>query len=144
MLNVSKLSKKILETFSNLPSLKTSGAIYKGPRNNRTITGKSFIEFGSRDDARAAMKILKDAPSPAGFTIKIKAALTKVNGSRNWALGEAERMLIDFVKNNQEKPQVTIEWKERCVKIGTEICFSQEPADLKGKFVGIASHLNLP
>ena len=73
-----KLIQNFLNGIPDTPPFKTSGIIYKGPRNNRQETKMSFIEYGSTDDARALLKKIKELPCIlGGQNIKIKAGLTK-------------------------------------------------------------------
>ena len=74
--------------------------------------------------------------------MKIKGALTKVNNARNYHLGEAARIITEFSKaHDSSNVQVTIDWKERSVKRGTDAVFQQGRDELKGEFVGMAAHL---
>ena len=139
-----QLIQLFLNGIPDTPPLKTSGIIYKGPRNNRQETKMSFIEYGSTDDARALLKKIKELPCIlGGQNIKIKAGLTKVNGARNYHLGEAARIITEFSKTyDSSVVQITIGWKERIVKRGlVDILFQQKNDELKGTFGGIAAHL---
>ena len=51
-----------------------------------------FVEYFTIDDASAALELLKNEKIEFGKTyIFIKAALAKVNASRNWSLRAAEQ-----------------------------------------------------
>ena len=135
--------EKFLSSVPSLPLVRNMGVIKTGPKNNKVITRMSYAEYASVDDAREALKILKNVPfTVAATTFTIKAGLTKVNASRNWALKEAAKMVK--VLEASKSADVAIDWQARCVKIGTEIVFSQLREDLKGSFSGIAGHLHLP
>ena len=137
----------MIKDFPNIPSSKKCGDVFKGAGNKREITDKSYVEYCSIDDAREALKSLKDKPFSTGSkTILIKAALSKINLTRNWALRKAKEVVTDFAKGSTEHKNAEVEiiWKERCVKIGTEKLFIQLRDELKGSFHGIAVHLKLP
>ena len=56
-------------------------------------------------------------------------------------------ILAKFAKTSNDFKNVEVEivWKgERGVKVGTERLFIQNRDELKGSFVGCASHLKLP
>ena len=86
----------ILKFFEGIPILPTSrncGAIFEYPAYKGVLSDKSYVEYCSADDAREAMKCLKERPLTIGSkTIKIKAALSKVNMARNWALRKAKEI----------------------------------------------------
>ena len=126
-----------------VPKFNSIGIIWKGPKNNRTSTNMCFVEFFTPDDAAAALKELKNKKLEFGSTsILIKGALTKVNGSRNWSLRAAEKVLqgVPDIK----KDGLKIDWKTRNVEYGGAIAFDQQPNDLKGSFVEPFTHLILP
>ena len=84
--------EKFLVKYPSLPKYISVGVIPKGPKNNRTATKMSFVEFSSSDDAYSALKLLKSEKLEFGSaSITIKGALTKVNGTRNYSLGAAEK-----------------------------------------------------
>ena len=89
----------------------------------------------------------KSAFHVSGKQTHVKAALSKINRSRNWALRAAKTILTDFAKtsDNFKNAEIEIVWKgERGVKMGPERVFIQSRDELKGNFVGCASHLKLP
>ena len=93
-----KLIEKFLVGFQNLPKIQNIGLILKGPRNNRQATNISYVEFYSTDDVSEVLVITKGSSFKVGNeSITPKRALTKINGSRNWALREAEKMIKAFV-----------------------------------------------
>ena len=138
-----EMISKYPSSIQNIPVIRNQGGIMKGPKANRVLTRLSFIEYSSVDDARNALKILKQHPfTLAGATLSVKSALTKVNASRNWALKEADKMAKTLEAS--KSANVSIDWTNRCVKVGTDIIFSQTKDDLKGTFCGMAGHLKLP
>ena len=143
-----KLIQNFISGFSTVPSSSNFGAIFTGPSNKRAIADKSYVEFSSIDDARAALKIMESGVfHVSGKKTRVKAALSKINRSRNWALRAAKTILAEFAKTSNDFKNVEVEivWKgERGVKVGTERLFIQNRDELKGSFVGCASHLKLP
>ena len=86
------LIEKFLSSVPSLPLVRNMGVIKTGPKNNKVITRMSYAEYASVDDAREALKILQKVPfTVAATTFTIKAGLTKVNASRNWALKEQQK-----------------------------------------------------
>ena len=72
----------------------------KGPKNKREPTRLSYVEYFSTDDVESALSLIKDTPQKIGSeTIMCKKVLSKTNASRNWALGEAGKMINTFAGN---------------------------------------------
>jgi hypothetical protein len=69
-----------------------------------------------------------------------------MNASRNWALGEAGKMINTFAGNTSTvtKTEVKIDWSLRCVSLAGVEGFKQKPDDLKGTFSGACIDLKLP
>ena len=79
-----KMIQNFISGFSTVPSSSNFGAILTGPSNKRVITDKSYVEFSSIDDARAALKIMESGVfHVSGKETRVKAALSKINRSRN-------------------------------------------------------------
>eukprot|EP00973_Karenia_brevis_P090353 12402186-Karenia_brevis.AAC.1 len=70
----------------------------------------------------------------------MKVALTSINRKRNWALREAANQ----AKLHEGIASPIILWKERMVKYGEEIIFSQGQFDITGLFHGRFQNLKLP
>ena len=82
----------------------------KGPKNNRQATKVSYVEYFSRGDVSEVLKITKESSFNVGsVSISPKKALTQINGARNWALREVEKLIKAFVGGNQE--DIKIDWK---------------------------------
>ena len=75
-----------------------------------------------------------------GNTLKAKAALSAINRKRNWALRE----VANHAKIRKRILSPTIFWKDRVVKNGEDLIFSQERYDITGSFHGQFSDLKLP
>ena len=134
---------KLFQSISGFPHVVTSGIILKGPRNDRKPTKFSFIEFATTDMVREALVLLKNKSLTVnGSSISFKNALTKINGVRNYSLREAEKMAKDRVSVGKET--IVIDWKNRCVNLGTTTIFSQSRDEMKGTFQGDFSDLVLP
>jgi hypothetical protein len=135
--------EKFLAKFPSVPKYISVGVIPKGPKNNRSATKMSFVEFCSSDDAYSALKVLKSEKLEFGsVSITIKGALTKVNGTRNYSLGAAERMIR--ATPDVKADGIKIDWKTRKIEYGGEEVFCQQQNELKGTFMGAFSHLVLP
>ena len=96
----------------------------------------SYVEYSTSDEAREALKILKTVSlTTGGNSIKIKAALLKVNKSRNWALKESKKLLTNFAKESEQfkNEAVEIDWPTRCVKVGTTTMFEQKKDEQASK-----------
>jgi len=121
------------------------GNFWRGPRNNRSLTKVGFAEFGSADAARAFLNASSESAvlTQGGASIKIKAALTKTNAQRNWAL----RAALDLIKQSAPARGSTVEGffdNRRCVKVDGEVAFEQDREQLDGTFRGRFSDLRLP
>ena len=138
-----KMIEEFFAGFQKLPKVSNIGLILKGPKNNRQATKLSYAEFYSRDDVSEVMKITKDSSFKIGdVSISPKKGLTKINGARNWALREAEKLIKEFMGGSQD--DIKIDWKKRTIEKGTTPLFDQQPSDLKGTFLGACSSLTLP
>ena len=120
-----------------------AGCFHSGPYNNQKLTRVSYAEFGSQDTARKVLdRLNKSELTVNGASIGIKAARTKLNGTRNYSLRSAE----EKIKASDAKggAEVILDWKERVIKVGTKIAFKQEKADITGSFLDPFSSLTLP
>ena len=89
------------------------------------------------------MKITKDSSLKVGNeSISPKYGLTKINGARNWALREAEKLIKEFVGGSPD--DIKTDWKKRTIQKGTTVLFEQKPGELKGTFFDGCSNLVLP
>ena len=89
------------------------------------------------------MKITKDSSLKVGNeSISPKYGLTKINGARNWALREAEKLIKDLMGGSPD--DIETDWKKRIIQKGTTTLFDQQPGELKGTFLGACSSLTLP
>ena len=119
----------------------------KGPKNKRLPTRLSYVEYFSTDDVQTVLNHIKDTPQKFGNEqITCKKALTKINASRNWALGEAGKMINAFAGNtsSETKTEVKIDWALRSATLGGTEVFKQKSDDLKGVFSGACIDLKLP
>jgi hypothetical protein len=78
--------------------------------------------------------------SVSGSTIKIKKGVSKFNKSRTWALLKGR----DVVAASDGGASATVDMKERCVKVGTDVVFQQGKDECRGSFCGAFAHLTLP
>ena len=116
----------------------------EGAKKQSTSDKFELCSVFSTDDVSVALKIIKDVPFKVGNESKSpKRALTKINRARNWALGEAEKVVKTFV-GTTTKDEIKIDWKARKVLHGTIEMFVQTQDDLKGEFFGTCSSLELP
>ena len=129
----------------NFPSIKFNdhGNFMKGPRNRRTLTPASYVEFSSSDARDDALKVMgTSANLSTGERLKVKAAITKLNSHRNWALRAAkdvaEKSPLCIGKN------IDLDMKNRVLKVGGEVAFQQNPNETSGSFTSKFSSLKLP
>jgi len=130
---------------SHAPSYRIvdAGCFYSGPYNNQKLTRVWYAEFGSQDTARKVPdKLSKSELKVNGASIGIKAARTKLNGTRNHSLRSAEEQIK--ASDATGGAEVILDWKERVIKVGTKIAFKQEKADITGSFLDPFSSLTLP
>ena len=115
----------------------------KGPKNKREITRFSYVEYFSTDDVKTVLDFVKNTPlNVGGDSISVKRALTKINGSRNWALREAEKLVKAFAENISG--EVKLQWPTRSVLLNDLEVFKQTTDDMKGTFSGARKDLKLP
>ena len=132
-----------LRGFQNLPNTQNIGMIMKGPKNKREITRLSYVEYFSSDDVKTVLDFVKNTPlNVGGDSISVKRALTKINGSRNWALREAEKLVKAFAENISG--EVKLQWQTRSVLLNDLEVFKQTTDDMKGTFSGACKDLKLP
>ena len=136
---------KIDPVLKNFPHIRFSdiGNFMKGPRGSRVITPAAYAQLGSSDARDAALKLLgASATLTTGEQVKVKAAISKVNSHRNWALRKAEELVK--ASNSAAGKRVELSFKERVVKVDNAVAFEQSPEDLGGTFKGAFSSLRLP
>ena len=136
---------EVARIMRNFPSIKFSdhGNFMKGPRSNRSMTPASYVEFASsdaRDDALKAMG--SSANLSTGERLKVKAAITKLNSHRNWALRAAKEVLEKSSLCTGRN--IELDMKSRVVKVGGEVAFQQAPNETAGNFTPKFSSLKLP
>ena len=103
-----------------------------------------YVEYFSSDDVQSVLGLVKNTPLNIGTdNILIKKALTKMNGSRNWALREAEKFAKTYAENNSGG-EVKLEWMTRRVTLQGEDVFKQTADEMKGNFPGACKDLKLP
>ena len=113
----------------------------KGPRNARVLDKVSFAEFICEDVARDFVEKASSVPFVVGEkTLKVKRAKTRFNRSRDWSIRKAHEILSSKFREKSFE----IVWKDRVVKVGDDICFSQTEFDARGSFTGNFGHLTLP
>ena len=118
---------------------------YKGPYSKRTLGKVAFVEFATKDEVREFLKAFNDSGSEVkvhGTKLKVAAALTKLNKSRNWALNNAHELVRAAAA---EETTVEVQKKpERKVLVNENEAFVQPKDVPKGSFVGHFAHLELP
>ena len=92
-------------------------------------TAKKFL-----DTAKGSNNLNVD-----GVALKAKAALSAINSKRNWALREAANQ----AKLHKGMSAAEIFSKDRVVKHGSDVIFSQSQYDLTGTFHGVYKDLKL-
>ena len=117
------------------------GNFYQGPKNNRKMSKASYVELPNADIAKQFLEACKNGNlNIDGVSLKAKAALTSINRKRNWALREAANQ----AKLHKGISSPSICFKDRIVRNGTDIIFSQEQYDITGSFHGSYRNLKLP
>ena len=142
--------KKIDEFIAQFPGHRCSaiGHFFSGPYSDRKLSGASYAEFGSPEDAREALKVMKDKVMKAnGATIQLKPARSKLNGKRNFSIRKAEELVK--AHHQAADQEVKIEWKTasagiRHVTLNSEIAFIQDKPDVGGTFSAPFDDLSLP
>jgi hypothetical protein len=137
------INKFVDENFANFKPA-TPGNIYKGPRDKRTLTPNSYLEFPNND---RATDFLKNFPRGSmvkvgGQDVAIKPAITKINSQRNYSIRKAEEILKADPANQGKNIESIL--KDRVVQVAGHIAFRQDKNELGGTFVGPYSHLSLP
>ena len=116
--------------------------IFKGPYNNRKLSQNSYAEFSCVADVKKVLEALKNVQfDVSGKAVAIKQSKTKLQSKRNWCLSEAEKLLKEKASDGVE---VTLEWKERAVKVNGIIAFKQNKTDSGGTFSAPFTSLVLP
>ena len=114
------------------------GTIYSGPKNDRKPTKHCFVQFASEERAREFVEKAARVELKVGSSVvKIKHRVSKLNGARNYSLRKAKEMIEKF--DSSIKP--TIEWSDRCIKVGEDIAFQQGKEEIGGTFAGRFSDL---
>ena len=138
------------EFIQQFPGNRSSGVghFYTGLYSDRKLSGASFAEFGSAEDAREALKAMTaDIMKANGTIIAVKPARSKLNGKRNFSIRKAEELIKDH--NRAKDQEVKIEWKTamagvRHVTVNGDIAFNQGKNDVGGTFSGPFADLALP
>ena len=119
---------------------------YTGPSNNRKISRKSYVEFSSADAAKHAMLALGGKNTKfqvsESKTCTLTFAISAVARKRNYNLRQAHEMIksADQVKNKN----VQIKWKDRVIKVDSQVVFQQDKSELTGTFLASFESLHLP
>lgn len=131
----------LMSRFSSFPFV-SLGHFYQGPKNNRQMSKASYVEFANADIAKKFLDTAKGSNNlnVDGVALKAKAALSAINRKRNWALREAANQ----AKLHKGISSAEIFWKDRVVKYGSDVIFSQSQYDLTGTFHGVYKDLKLP
>ena len=121
--------------------------VYKGSPGNRVLSDMYIIEFSSNEDRENILKdLVKNSQKySSGAILNIDRAKTKLQLQRNACLCEAADILKKDKKYAGKK--IEIIWKNaesgnknREVKVGDQIAFSQEISDLKRSFSASFDH----
>ena len=116
---------------------------YNGPHGNRKLTKNAYAEFASVADTKKALEALKDFKWEVGsLPITIKQSRTQQQSQRNWALTEADRLIKAHASSNGA--EITLEWKDRAVKVNGQIAFQQNKIDVGGTFNAPFGSIELP
>ena len=107
------------------------GTFQKGPRNSRTNSATSFIDFGSAELATNFLTIVKDKKMEyEGHGIDVKPPRSAFQTQRNNFLRDMEKK----VKASQkaEGQSVELDWKGRSIKMGNLTVFEQAKGHVSG------------
>ena len=97
----------------------------KGPKNDRSLTNRGFIEFQSEFQAKAFLDHVGKGSKvklSTGVDVAFKAEVTKINQSRNWALFKAEELIKADTHARGKDVNVSITKRE--VKVDGVLAFS--------------------
>ena len=109
----------------------------------------SILELPSHNDRESVLQKIRD-PSlvlkEGNQTIEFKFAKSKKQLRRDASIHRAAEMIKKESKSSST--DVKIEWKtsvkgRRCIKIGSQEVFVQEPGDMTGSFFHGFAHLQL-
>ena len=102
----------------------------------------SYVEFANTDIAKKFLNTVKGSNNlnVDGVALKAKAALSAINRKRNWALRE----IANQAKLHKGISAAEIFWKDRVVKYGSDVLFSQSQYDLTGTSYDVYKDLKLP
>jgi len=117
------------------------GTNMKGKWNNRQMTNSCYIEFGTTDARDAFFRDAKDIElNCEGAKIKLMTGISKFKRARNWALMTAK----DLISKEANGQGAIADKKERVVKVGGNVVFTQLKHESHGSFVCPFDHLRLP
>jgi hypothetical protein len=117
------------------------GTNMKGKWNDRQMTNSCYIEFGTTDARDAFFRDAKDVElSVNGAKIKVMTGISKFKRTRNWALMTAK----DLISKTPNGNGAVADKKERVVKVGSQIAFTQLKHEAHGTFLHPFEHLSLP
>ena len=118
---------------------------YKGPLDNQTLSGPSFVHFADRKSAAAFLQGVKTARrtelTVGSAKVRVQPALTKVQRAQRWSLDKAEQLLK---KEAGEQTVEKVTRGDRCVKVGGAVAFEQPKGNPRGTFKPPFTHLSLP
>ena len=147
LISASDRIKQIDEFIKRFPRHRSLG-VYSGPYSDRKLSGASYAEFGSPEDAREALKATKaDVMKASGATINLKPARSKLNGKLNFSTRKAEELIKDH--DHAKDQEVKIEWETalagvRHVTVNGKIAFNHSKNDVGGTFSVPFGGLALP
>ena len=109
----------------------------------------SILELPSHNDRESVLQKIRDSSftmKDGSQAIEFKFAKSKKQLRRDASIHRAAEMI-----KKESKSSITdekIEWKtsvkgRRCIKIGTQEVFIQEPGDMTGSFFHACAHLQL-
>ena len=97
------------------------------------LKNSGCAEFADKDAAREFLTLAEGGELQVeGAKVTVKKAKSKAARHRDWALGKACDNLKKAKENEGKK--VELVWKERVVKVGSQVAFQQEKGDAEGSF----------
>ena len=135
-------SREIEQYLQKFPDFSryTIGHFMKGPRGTQTATKASYIEFANESLRKSFLDKAKDVSfASSGGVVRVRAAKTKFNKHRDWALGKA----MEVLKGAAPGKAVQADFKNRTVKVDEAKVFEQSSTDFDGVFLPPYANLSL-
>ena len=144
---------QVIETFmrDKLGSLGNHARVehvFKGKYNERKLAGVSLMQFPSKTDRDAALRLIKDSHlvlTDQGVNLRFDYAKTKRQLNRNFCVNKALEMIKRDAFAKDKK--VEAEWKhsekgKRSITVDGQDVFLQLSSDMSGRFLEPVAHLH--